>query len=141
MITQFREAPVATGQDRLLGYIHISQQSKIPKFGNIPIQSKEFMPLSTKAYGMLVHEGPDVTAILWTMLIMTIVITGPMIAYIVCTKDVQSASGMAAWAFAVLTLLWMHYGLPMSRSCWTTLIDGLSAAMMMAIMVPMIPDV
>lgn len=63
--------------------------------------------LSTKAYGMLIQEGPDITAILWTMAVMAIVITGPLIAFIVCTKDVQSAAGIAAWAFAILTLLWM----------------------------------
>lgn len=63
--------------------------------------------LSKKAYGMLVHEGPDVTAILWTMTIMVVVMCGPLIAFTVITKDVQSATGLAAVALAVVTLLWM----------------------------------
>lgn len=63
--------------------------------------------LSKKAYGMLVHEGPDVTAILWTMTIMVVVMCGPLIAFTVITKDVQSATGLAAAALAVVTLLWM----------------------------------
>jgi hypothetical protein len=63
--------------------------------------------LSTKAYGMLVHEGPDVTAILWTMVIMVVVLSVPLVAFIVITKDIQSATGLAATALAILTLLWM----------------------------------
>jgi hypothetical protein len=63
--------------------------------------------LSIKAYGMLVHEGPDVTAILWTMAILVVVVCVPLIAFIVVTKDIQSATGLAAAAFAIVTLLWM----------------------------------
>lgn len=63
--------------------------------------------LSNKAYGMLIHEGPDITAILWTMTVMIVVVTGPLIAYIVTTKDVQGASGLASWALGIITLLWI----------------------------------
>lgn len=63
--------------------------------------------LTRKAYGMLIHEGPDITAILWTTTIMVMVISLPLIAFIVVTKDVQSAAGLASVALAVVTLLWM----------------------------------
>lgn len=56
---------------------------------------------------MQVHEGPDVTAILWTMTIMVVAMCGPLVAFVVITKDVQSATGLAAAALAVVTLLWM----------------------------------
>jgi hypothetical protein len=63
--------------------------------------------LSKKAYGMLIHEGPDITAILWTMVVMVVTLSAPLIAFFAVTKDLQSASGLFSAALAAMTLLWM----------------------------------
>ena len=59
------------------------------------------------AWGIHIIEGPDKARILWTMICVLAACLGPVVAYVVMTRDVQGATGIGGMAVAVLTLLWM----------------------------------
>jgi hypothetical protein len=45
--------------------------------------------------------------VLWTMIAVLGVCIGPVVAYVVLTKDIQGATGIGGLYVSVLTLLWM----------------------------------
>jgi hypothetical protein len=59
------------------------------------------------AFGLHIIEGIDTTAVLWTLLCLLSVCSGPLIAYVVLTKDVQGMTGVGGLLVSTLTLLWM----------------------------------
>ncbi|KAK3704684.1 ankyrin repeat [Vermiconidia calcicola] len=78
---------------------------RLPKKLNEPVESsRDPMPI---AWGMHVKEGADRAAIFWAMILMILVCIAPLVAYLVCTRDVQSATGIASTILACVALLWM----------------------------------
>lgn len=59
------------------------------------------------AFGLHIIEGPDRTAVLWTLFVVLTLCSGPLIAYLIKTMDVQGTTGLGGMLVAVLTLLWM----------------------------------
>jgi hypothetical protein len=60
---------------------------------------------ANKAYGMLVNEGPDIGAVMWTIIVTSALVGGALVAFIVRTGDVGSAATIASLVVAVLALL------------------------------------
>jgi hypothetical protein len=59
------------------------------------------------AFGLHIIEGLNRTAILWTLFGVLVVCSGPLLGYIIVTKDVQGVTGIGGLIVATLTLVWM----------------------------------
>jgi hypothetical protein len=59
------------------------------------------------AWGLHIIEGADRVMILWTMIGVLGVCIGPVVAYVVLTRDIQGATGIGGLYVSILTLLWM----------------------------------
>ena len=59
------------------------------------------------AWGIHIIEGPDKVWMLWTMICALAVCFGPVLAYVILTKDIQGATGIGGMAVAVLTFIYM----------------------------------
>ena len=78
---------------------------RLPKKLKEPLLgATESMPV---AWGMYVREGADIAAMLWTTIILIIFSLGLLAAYIVCTSNVQNATGVGSIALTVVGLLRM----------------------------------
>ncbi|KAF2437769.1 hypothetical protein P171DRAFT_172271 [Karstenula rhodostoma CBS 690.94] len=59
------------------------------------------------AFGLHIVEGLNRTAILWTLFVVMTVCSGPLLGYVIATRDVQGATGIGGLIVAVLTLVCM----------------------------------
>jgi hypothetical protein len=59
------------------------------------------------AYGLHIVEGLNKSAALWTLFVVMSMCSGPLLGYIIVTKDVQGVTGIGGLIVGTLTLVWM----------------------------------
>jgi hypothetical protein len=59
------------------------------------------------AFGLHIIEGLNKSAVLWTLFVVMSLCSGPLLGYIIMTKDVQGVTGIGGLIVGTLTLVWM----------------------------------